>query len=272
MTYFQAVVLGLFQGATEFLPISSTAHIYLADKIIFGKDSGAAFTAIIQLGTLLAAIIYFRKDILNILFRRRSDENEDGADQRLLLPIAVGTLPIVIAGLLLKDKVETGFRGPYVVAGGMIFFAVLLALAEKLYRARKEMGEIGLIDGLVVGLAQMFAIIPGASRSGTSITGALFLGIERSTAARFSFLLSLPAIFGAAVYEMRHLIGRDAAQLKALQPGPLVVATLVSFVVGYVSIDWLLKFLRRSPTYGFVVYRIVVGIVILVMAMSGSIR
>jgi undecaprenyl-diphosphatase len=272
MTDIQAAFLGFVQGATEFLPVSSTAHIYLADKLMFGKDSGAAFTAIIQLGTLLAALIYFRKDIFGILFRKAGSDEASGADRRLLLPIAVGTVPIVVAALLMKGWIETEFRSPFVVAGSMIFFAVLLAVAEKTYAARKQMGDLRLKDGLVVGFAQMFALIPGASRSGTTITGALFAGIERSTAARFSFLLSLPAILGAALMEMKHLFGREAESLSTLPARPLIVATAVSFMVGYASIDWLLKFLRRSPTYGFVVYRLILGVVILVMALQGAVK
>lgn len=272
MTDIQAAILGFVQGATEFLPVSSTAHIYLADKLMFDKDSGAAFTAIIQWGTLLASLIYFRKDIVNILFRRGAPEDKTDTDQHLLVPIIVGTIPVVITGLLLKHKIEHEFRSIYIVAGSMIGFAILLAIAEKTYKARKQMGDLTLKDGLIVGIAQMFALVPGASRSGTTITGALFAGIERSTAARFSFLLSLPAVFGAGAKELYDALKHRAADAPPIEARPIIIATVIAFIVGYVSIDWLLKFLRRSPTYVFVVYRIVVGLTILGMAMSGKIQ
>lgn len=282
MTDLHAAVLGVVQGLTEFLPISSTAHIELVDKLVFRQDSGTAFTAIIQWGTVLASVLYFRKDILNVLFGKniagasRSQEEYGEnipppalADRRLLIPIIIGTIPIVIAGLALKKLIANEFRSLYVIGGSLIVFAVLLAIAEKMYRPRKQMGSITIMDGLMVGLAQMFAVVPGASRSGTSLTGALFTGLERSTAARFSFLLSLPAVFGAGLYEFwksRH----DLAAAGGARP--LVIATILSFVVGYAAIDWLIKFLRKRPTYVFIVYRIAAGILLLSLLATGKIK
>jgi undecaprenyl-diphosphatase len=265
MTDLQAVLLGVVQGVTEFLPISSTAHLYLVDRLVFGKDTGAAFTAIIQLGTLLATLLYFRKDIAAIVSGR------DEAFRRLRLPILAGTVPIVVAGLLLKKHIEGPWRSLPVVTGAMLLFAVLLALAEKLHRERKQLADVSLKDGLLVGLWQAFALIPGASRSGTTITGALFTGLERSTAARFSFLLSLPAIFLAGAKELFDVLKGSAAGAP-LEARPVIIATVVAFVVGWLSIDWLLKFLRRYPTYAFVAYRLALGALLLSLFYSGVIR
>jgi len=270
MTDFHAVVLGIVQGLSEFLPISSTAHILLVDKLFFGQDSGAAFTAVIQWGTLLATLIYFRKDIANILFRQKiSGESENQTDSHLLMPIIIGTIPVVIFGLLLKHKIEHQFRSLWIVIFSMVFFAVLLGLVEKMYKAKREMGSITNKDGLLVGLAQACALIPGASRSGSTLTGAMAIGLERSTAARFSFLLSLPAVFAAGakeLWDVRH----DLSAAGGARP--LVIATVVSFVVGWIAIDWLLKFLRKHPTYVFVAYRIVLGVVLAGLLASGTIK
>jgi undecaprenyl-diphosphatase len=271
MTDLHAAVLGIVQGFSEFLPISSTAHILLVDKLFFGQDSGAAFTAVIQWGTLLATLIYFRNDIVNILFRRKPASEEDGGqtDQHLLTPIVVGTIPVVVLGLLLKHRIEHQFRSLWVVIFSMVFFAILLGIAEWMYRARRDMGSVTTKDGLLVGLAQACALIPGASRSGTTLTGAMMVGLERSTAARFSFLLSLPAVFGAGakeLWDVRHNLA------SAGGARPLVIATIFAFIVGWATIDWLLKFLRRHPTYVFIVYRIVLGFLLAGLLASGVIK
>ncbi len=272
MTDIHAAILGLVQGLSEFLPISSSAHILLVDKLIFKQDSGAAFTAVIQWGTLLATLIYFRKDIANILVRRNAAAEGNAGnqtDQHLLLPIIIGTLPAVAFGLLLKHRIEHEFRSLWIVIFSMIFFAILLAIAEKMYRARREMGDITPKDGLLVGLAQACALIPGGSRSGTTLTGAMMVGLERSTAARFSFLLSLPAVFGAGALELWHVRHKLS---EAGGARPLVIATVVSFIVGWFAIDWLIKFLRNHPTYVFIAYRIALGLVLAGLLASGVIK
>jgi undecaprenyl-diphosphatase len=271
MTDLHAAVLGVVQGISEFLPISSTAHILLVDKLFFGQDSGAAFTAVIQWGTLLATLIYFRKDIVNILFRRNAHNEPEGSqtDQHLLVPIIVGTLPVIVFGVLLKHKIEHQFRSLWVVIFSMIFFALLLWAAEKMTRARRSMESVTLKDGLLVGLAQACALIPGASRSGTTLTGAMATGLERSTAARFSFLLGLPAVFLAGAKELWDVRHNLAAAGGAR---PLVIATVISFVVGWAAIDWLIKFLRKHPTYVFIAYRLVVGVILAGLLASGVIK
>lgn len=272
MNDLHAAVLGVVQGATEFLPVSSTAHILLVDKLFFHEDAGAAFTAIIQWGTVLAAILYFRREILSVLLGRSTEPGEGNLpDRRLLVPIIVGTIPIAILGLLLKHKIEGSFRGIPVVAASMIAFALLLAVAERMYRPRRDMGDIGVKDGLLVGLAQACSLIPGASRSGTTITGAMLIGMERSTAARFSFLLGLPAVTAAGLKELVDVVRHPVAG-QAVEARPVIIATVVSFVVGYAAIDWLVKFLRRHPTHGFIVYRVLVGVALLSLFYSGRIK
>lgn len=273
MSDFHAIVLGFLQGFSEWLPISSTAHVAVGLKLFGLSDAGglgAAFTAVSQLGSVLAALLYFRKDIAAVLARPRRDVGQSGSDQadrRLLVPVAVGTVPVVVVGLLLRDAIEGPLRGLYVIAGSMISFAVILAWVESRASLRRRLGDITIWDGLVIGVGQMFSLVPGASRSGTTITAALAVGLERSTAARFSFLLSLPAITGAGIYELaKHWHAISTAQLAR----PIILATSVAFVVGWASIDFLLKFLRRNPTYVFVVYRIVVGALILALIGMGN--
>jgi len=265
MTDLQAAILGFLQGATEWLPISSTAHLRVVPALCGWNDPGAAFTAVSQLGTLLAALVYFRRDILAILLGTRSE----GADRRLLLPIGIGSIPIVLCGLLFEKSIDREWRSLYIVSGAMIGFALLLAVAEGRRSARRGIETVTVTDGLAVGIGQAFALIPGASRSGTTITASLFIGLERATAARFSFLLSLPAIFLSGVYKLvkeRHEI--VAGQMAR----PTILATAIAFLVGWASIAWLMKFLRTHPTYVFIVYRIAVGATILALLASGRLQ
>lgn len=261
MTDWQAVVYGVVQGATEWLPISSTAHLRIVPALLGWPDAGAAFTAVIQLGTLLAALVYFRRDIWAIVTGGKSKDAEGVADRRLLVPIVIGTLPIIVFGLAFRHQIEGPLRSLWVIAGSQIVFALLLAVAES-YRNRltaRPMEGVTLKDGLMVGLGQAFALIPGASRSGTTITAALFQGLERGTAARFSFLLSLPAVFLAGVKEFwdnRHAISASG------ETTPIVIATLVAFVVGLASIHWFLRFLRSHSTLVFIGYRLVLGVLL----------
>jgi undecaprenyl-diphosphatase len=271
VTDFQAIVLGIVQGVTEFLPISSNAHLKIVPVLLGWPDPGAPFVAVCQWGTLLATLIYFRKDIINILAGKGGGQEGDGSgtpDRRLIVPIIVGTIPVVVLGLLLKHKIEHEFRSLYVIAGSMIFFALLLALAEARKSSRKKIDDVTVADGFLVGLGQACALIPGASRSGTTITAALFAGFDRAAAARFSFLLSLPAIFGAGLKELKDERHAIAAMHMTR---PLIVATIVAFFVGWVSIDWLMKYLKNNPTYGFIVYRLIVGLALLGLLASGKI-
>jgi undecaprenyl-diphosphatase len=263
MTLWQAIVLGVVQGVTEFLPISSTAHLRIVPALMGWDDPGAAFTAVIQLGTLVAVLAYFRNDIVSIA--RGAFRGE-----KMAWMIAVGTIPVVALGLLFKKRIEHDWRSLYIIAAAMIGLAIVLAVAEWLERRRKAlrgMEQVGWLDAIVVGLAQAVALIPGSSRSGCTITGALFMGLNRETAARFSFLLSLPAVFAAGMFELikaRH-------ELLATQEHvhDLVAATFVSFVVGYASIAFLLGYLKRHTTWLFIIYRLALGGLLLALLFAG---
>lgn len=262
MNLLQAAVLGIVQGLSEFLPISSTAHLRIVPALLGWQDPGAAYTAIIQLGTALAVVVYFARDIWRIArawlsgLARREPFAE--LDSRMGWYVIVGTVPVVVLGLALKKFIENEFRSLYVIAGAAIGMALVLALAEKLARHVRSLESVTMKDAVGVGLAQAVALIPGASRSGCTLTGGLLLGLQRDAAARFSFLLSIPATVAAGVFEMRHFFEAQRAP-GALSAGPLLVGTVVAFVSGYVSIAWLLKFLRTRSTLVFIVYRVLLG-------------
>lgn len=276
MTPVQAIVLGIIQGLTEFLPISSTAHLRLLPALFGWDDPGAAFTAVIQWGTFLAAVLYFRHDIARItvgfvqgLLSGRPFATQEA---RLAWMIVLATLPIVIVGLTLEKWIEREFRSLYVIAAALIGLALVLQLADWLTQRRgdeygTDLDHLDWGQALAVGLAQAVALIPGASRSGVTITGGLFVGLTRATAARYSFLLSLPAVFGAGL----HQLIRKRNELLAAEDGVvnLVLATVVSAVVGYAAIAFLLNYLRRRSLTLFVVYRIVLGVLLLVLVMQG---
>jgi undecaprenyl-diphosphatase len=273
MTLWQAIVLGVVQGLTEFLPISSTAHLRIVPAILGWNDPGAAFTAVIQLGTLAAVLLYFQRDIRAIVRATVlgifTGKPLGTADAKLGWMIALGTVPVVVLGILLKNHIIGEFRSLAVISGALIGLAVILALAEWLVKRRERMGgssrgmgEVGWRDAIWVGLAQAVALVPGSSRSGCTIAGGLFCGLQRETAARFSFLLSLPAILAAGVFE---LIG-EREELLASNGHilMLLVSTVVSGVVGYVSIAFLLNYLKKHTMHVFIVYRLILGVGLLV--------
>ena len=265
MSLLQAIVLGIVQGLTEFLPISSTAHLLIVPRLLGWDDPGAAFSAVIQIGTLAAVLAYFWRDIVRIglavvsgLARGRPLESPDA---RLGWMIAVATIPIVVCGLLFEDHIESTLRSLYVVAAAMIVLALVLAIAEQYLQRRarrglplKEISGATWWDAVAIGLAQALALVPGTSRSGATITAGLFCGFSREAAARFSFLCSLPSIFAAGVYELY----REREALFATQDDAtnLAVATIVSAIVGYWSIGFLLRLLRTRTTLPFIVYRL----------------
>jgi undecaprenyl-diphosphatase len=265
MNLFEAVVLGIIQGLTEFLPISSTAHLRIIPAFVGWEDPGAAFTAVTQIGTLIAVFAYFRKDILLLsqAFIRSviSLRPYESQESRMAWWILFGTLPIGILGLLFKSLIETEFRSLTVIAVALIVLALLLAIAEKTGKRNRSIEKMKFLDTQLIGLAQALALIPGASRSGTTITAGLFLNIEREDAARFSFLLSIPAITLSGLYQLYKL--RDTL---AGEPGiALLVAVVVSCIVGYLTIGSLLRYLRSHSTWIFIIYRIALGVGILVM-------
>ncbi len=281
MSILEAIVLGIVQGLTEFLPISSTAHLRIVPALFGWNDPGAAFTAVIQIGTLVAVLYYFYADILRIATATVQNTLQgkpfDSFDSRMGYMMIIATVPIVISGLILKTYIETTFRSLYVIAFTLIALALLLMLAEFLVKVRVEKGEkqkqltdLSWLEAIVVGLAQCLALIPGASRSGVTITGGLFLGMTRETAARFSFLLSLPSIFAAGIYQL--IKAREALFATTDSILTLAIATIVSGIVGYYSIAFLLNYLKKNSTYLFIAYRIALGLLLLVLLFNGTLN
>lgn len=265
MNLLEAIVLGIVQGLTEFLPISSTAHLRIVPALFGWEDPGAAFTAITQIGTLAAVFVYFRNDIaalgrafMRSLLRLRPFENDQS---RMAWWILLGTIPIGVFGLLFKDIIETDFRSLHVVAASLIALALILAAAERYGKRHREITSMRLRDTQIIGLAQALALIPGASRSGTTITAGLFLHLKREDAARFSFLLSIPAITLSGLYQLYQLRDQLAGDLGIA----LIVAVVVSGIVGYLSIAFLLQYLRTHSTMLFILYRIGLGSLIFIL-------
>jgi undecaprenyl-diphosphatase len=260
MALWLAALLGIVQGLTEFIPVSSTAHLRVIPALLGYEDPGAAYTAVIQLGTLLAVLAYFARDLVSLPVALVKEPSSP--EGRLPLLLAVGTVPIVIAGLLLKKQIETDLRSLYVVAGALIAVGLAMAVIDRHAADRgayRPLGSITYTDAILVGLAQTLALVPGVSRSGATICMTLLLGFSRSDAARFSFLLSIPAIAGAGIFEARsafHGLGRDAVPA-------LLVGTATAAVSGYMSIAWLIKWLGSHGMIGFAIYRILVGVALL---------
>lgn len=272
MSLLEAAVLGLVQGLTEFLPISSTAHLKIVPALVGWSDPGAAFSAVIQLGTVVAVILYFSKDLFRIagaflrgLVSRRPFET---LDSRLGWYVLIGTLPIGLFGLTFKKAIEGSLRSLYVVAAALVILAIVLFIVERLASHQRTLSELTLKDGVIIGLWQALALIPGSSRSGTTITGALFQGLRREDAARFSFLLSVPATALAGIFELKHLL--EAEQ----RPSALAlwVGTLVAFLSGIAAIAGLLRFLRTRSTLVFVIYRVALGALLLGLLQVGILQ
>ena len=288
MTILQAIILGIVQGLTEFIPVSSTAHLVFASRLVglyngveatLKAEQTTATIAVIQLGTLLAVLVYFARDIIDITRafvrdhvallsgkRRVNGSVQLSHDAWVGWLVIIGSIPVAVVGLLFKHQIEGTFtKNLWVIATMMIAVAVLLALAELVGKKERSMEQLGISDALAVGFAQVLALVPGSSRSGSTIMGGLFAGLTRETAARFSFLLSIPAIAASGVLELKEAIHKlpDSSYL------PLVVATIVSGLVGYVSIWFLLRFLRTHSTGVFIVYRLIVGAVIIFALLGG---
>ena len=278
MTLFQAIVIGIVQGLTEFLPIISTAHMRIVPALLGWEDPGAGFSAVIQIGTLAAVIVYFWQDLWRIFAAVLADLKQgklaSSTDSRVGWMIAVGTVPIVVVGLLFEDQIDTTMRSMYVICASLIIVGVLLAVAEWMRRAGTldghDLSEISWRDAIIVGLAQAVALIPGTSRSGATLLGGLACGLNHETAARYSFLLSVPVIFGAGVYKL--IKERDTLMSNQSQAINLVAGLVAAAVVGYLSIDWLLRYLRKRTTFVFVVYRIVLAIVLLILLQANVLK
>jgi len=277
----ESIVLGIIQGLTEFLPISSTGHLTVIGKLMNlisaeHPEQWTSFIAVIQLGTLLAILIYFWNDLWRITIDflqdnllKRKKFSEQTFNSKMGWYIIIGSIPVVIIGLGFKDAIEGAFtKNLYVIGISLIVLGLILAFAEKVGKFKKELGEIKWYDALIVGFAQSLALIPGSSRSGTTITAGIFLGFKRETAARFSFLLSVPAILGSGLlqlYEALDYIDSSGAVT-------LIVATIASAISGYLTIGLLLKFLRSNSTFVFVFYRILAGAAIIFMVWNNLIN
>lgn len=264
MTPFQAIILGIVQGLTEFLPVSSSGHLILVPYFLHWPDQGLDFDIATNTGTLLAVLAYFHRDVRDLIvgFFTGAPRSRDGdfAPRPMVWAIVVGTIPAGIVGLLAKHWIEAHLRTPEVIAGTTFLYAILLFVADRIGRRVRDIDQVTILDGLVIGCAQALALVPGTSRSGITITAALLLGFTRPSSARFSFLLAIPISIVAALKSGKDLMdaGAGAAQLM-----PMAIGLVVSGVVGYAVIAWLLAWLRRRDLTVFVVYRVILAAVIL---------
>lgn len=274
MSIIEAVVLGVVQGLTEFIPISSTAHLEIVPILLGWGDPGAAASAVIQFGTWFATLLYFAKDIMRLIggfFRglatRRPLRDTDSREAWLVI---IGTVPIVILGLSLKKHIESTFRGLWVITTMVIVVAILMQLSEVYAKRRRlrSFDEMNATDAAVIGLGQCLALIPGSSRSGSTIMSALFRGIDRPTAARYSFLLSLPAVGAAGFLELF----KERHHLAQLGWTSIAVAIVVAFISGYASIWFLLRYLRSHTTHVFIYYRYVLGAIMIALLVAGVLK
>jgi len=281
MSWFESLILGLVQGLTEFLPVSSSAHLRLTAAFSGWEDPGAAFTAITQLGTEAAVLIYFRQDVGRILaawFRSLTNkEMRRDHDAQMGWLVIVGSIPIGVLGVTLKDQIEGPFRDLRITATMLIVMGVVIGIADRLaardenggrHRApkqRKTLLDLNTKDGLLYGLCQAMALVPGVSRSGATISGGLFMGYTREAAARYSFLLAMPAVLASGAFELK-----DAAEGGHVAWGPTMFATVIAFMVGYAVIAWFMKFISHKSFMPFVYYRIALGIVIIALVTAGA--
>jgi undecaprenyl-diphosphatase len=264
MTIFQAAILGLVQGITEFLPISSTAHLRITPAVLGWPDPGAAFTAVLQLGTLAAVVGFFLRDLLAMIAAAADPARRRSPEARRLLYLVVGTIPIGIAGLLFKHAIEGPLRSLAVIATSLIVVAVAMAIVERRASHRRGLDDLTLRDALWIGVAQTLALIPGVSRSGITLVAGMSAGMRRDAAARFSFLLSVPAVAAAGIFELPKVL-----HTPGLAGAPLFVGLATAFVSGYLSIAWLLRFLRTRTTLPFVIYRVLLGAALLIAVVTG---
>jgi undecaprenyl-diphosphatase len=270
MDTLQAIVLGIVQGLTEFLPVSSTAHLRIVPAFLGWKDPGAAFTAVVQLGTVAAVLVFFRDDLWRIarafLRSLRDPAARSDHDARIGWYIVVGTIPIAVLGLAFKNPIEHQFRTLELVGAALVVFSFVMLAAERRSRRERDLAHLTARDGLIVGCAQALALVPGVSRSGATISAGLFLDFDRTAAARYSFLLSVPAVVLSGLFELRHLGDGGGAPV-----GATAVATVLAFVVGYASIAFLLRYLTRHSIGVFAGYRMGLGAIVVALAGGGAI-
>lgn len=285
MEWFQAAVLGVLQGLTEFLPISSSAHLRIYPELFGWEDPGAAFTAVTQIGTESAVILYFARDIGRIVsawFRslassrgssrdgaargRRRRETYDPQDARMGWFVIIGTIPIGVLGYVLQDVIRDDFRSLWIIATTLVVLGVILGIADRVGRKERTVADLNYRDAVAIGFAQAMALIPGVSRSGASISMGLFLGLDRAAAARFAFLLAIPAVLGSGIFEWPGAMEEGSV----LGVGPTILATVIAFFVGLAVIAWLMSWLEKRSFAPFIIYRIALGLFTFAMLATGT--
>jgi undecaprenyl-diphosphatase len=271
MSWLQVVVLSVVQGLTEFLPVSSSGHLAIVSQLFFADDAGASFTAVSQLGTELAVLIYFARDIGRILtawFAGLRDPSRRTSDYWLGWWVIIGTIPIGAAGLIFKHYIRDDVRNLWIIAGALIGFSAVIAAAEYFGRQTRPIEQFTWKDSIVIGVSQCLALIPGVSRSGATISAGLFMGQEREAAARFGFLLAIPAVLASGLYSLPDAFHPDGRGMSATGP-QLAVSIVIAFVIGLAAVSWFLKFLVRHGMYWFVGYRVILGTTLLVLLGTG---
>lgn len=268
ISWIEAIILGIVQGLTEFLPISSSAHVLIVSQLFGWEDPGAAFTAVTQIGTETAVILYFRKDIWRIVSTWTRSlakaELRSSIDARMGWYVIIGTIPIGILGYTFQDQIETVARNLWLVACTLIGFGIILGIADRAGRQTKSLEDLTMRDGVLYGMAQSLALIPGVSRSGATISGGLFLGYDRAAATRYAFLLAIPAVMASGLFEATKI-----ADEEVVSWGPTILATVIAFCVGYAVIAWLIRYITTNSYLPFVIYRIGLGSLVLVLLSAG---
>lgn len=271
MSWAQTIVLSIVQGLTEFLPVSSSGHLNIVSRLCWGADAGASFTAVIQLGTELAVLVFFAKDIVRIikawfigLFHK---DRRDNLDYKMGWYVIVGTIPIGLIGFLAKDAIRDNLRSLWVTASVLVVFSFVFMAAEKWGSRKRDFDQLTMKDSIIMGCAQCLALIPGVSRSGGTISAGLFIGLKRSVATRYSFLLAIPAVLASGIFSLPDAFNPTHGQ--AATSSQLGVGVVIAFILGYISIAWLLKFVEKHSLNWFASYRVIVGVIVLILLGTG---
>ncbi|WIM71669.1 undecaprenyl-diphosphate phosphatase [Corynebacterium suedekumii] len=273
MTWMQVIVLSIVQGLTEFLPVSSSGHLRIVSELFWGQDAGASFTAVVQLGTELAVLVFFAKEIWQILtgwFRGLFNKELRGFDYRMGWMVIVGTLPVAIIGFFGRDLIREGLRNLWITATVLVLFSFVFIIAEKFGKKQRSFDELTMKDAVVMGFAQCLALIPGVSRSGGTVSAGLFMNLDREVATRFSFLLAIPAVLASGLFSLPDAFAPQAGQ--AASAGQLVLGVIITFVLGYASIAWLLKFVAHHSFAWFAAYRIPAGLLVMALLAFGVLQ
>ncbi len=273
MSWAQVIVLSIVQGLTEFLPVSSSGHLRIVSELFWGQDAGASFTAVVQLGTEAAVLVFFARDIWRILtgwFRGLRDRGARGLDYRMGWMVVAGTIPVGLIGFLGKDIIRENLRNLWITATVLVLFSFVFILAERQGRKTRGFDELTMKDAVVMGLWQCLSLIPGVSRSGGTISGGLFLGLDREVATRFSFLLAVPAVLASGLFSLPDAFDPQAGQ--AATGTQLAVGTVICFALGYVCIAWLLKFVSNHSFAWFAAYRIPAGLIVMLLLATGVLQ